>query len=87
MGATSFSTVSDHAKVSQLRDIRRYSVAMNLTSVLLIVTSPFWFGALFFTSRRDYSYTSSLVCVPIVALVGAVGVAYFTQSDSYFRRC
>jgi hypothetical protein len=86
MGTPALSTTFDPAKLSQLRDIRRYSMAIKLIGVISIVTSPFWLGALFFTSPRDYSYTSSLVCVPLVAVVGAVAVTHFTQSDSYLRR-
>ena len=61
-------------------------MAIKVIGFFTIVSSPFWLGALFFTSPRDYSYTSSLICVPIVALAGAVAVAHFAQSDSYLRR-
>jgi len=86
MGTPILSKAFDPVKVSQLRDVRRYSMAIKVIGVFTIVTCPFWLGALFFTSPRDYSYTSSLICVPIVALVGAVGVAHFAQNDSYLRR-
>jgi hypothetical protein len=64
----------------------RYVRAVKLVSAVSIITSPFWLTALFFTSPESYSATSSLVCVPLLALVGTVAVMHFTQSDPYLRR-
>ena len=61
-------------------------MAIKLVGVVSIVTAPFWLGALFFTSPRDYSYTSSLICVPLLAIVAAVAVTHVTQSNLYLRR-
>lgn len=66
-------------------NVARCVLAMKLVALASIVTSPFWLGALFFTSPSDYSYTSSLICVPLLAVAGAAAVAHFTQNDSYLR--
>jgi hypothetical protein len=69
-----------------LRDIDRCTQAIRLVAFVSIFTSPFWLWALFFSSPRDYSYTSSLICVPLLAIVGGVVILHFTQADAYLRR-
>ncbi|MGA9240544.1 MAG: hypothetical protein WBW03_00985 [Silvibacterium sp.] len=72
--------------VSQLANIGRYALVIKLLAVLLIFACPFWLGILFFSSPKDYSYTSSLICVPLLAIVCAAAVGHVTQSDPYLRR-
>lgn len=69
-----------------LRDIDRCALAIKLVAFVSIVTCPLWLWALFCTSPRDYSYTSSLICVPLLAIVGALAILHFTPTDSYLRR-
>lgn len=61
-------------------------LVIKLVAAVSIATSPFWLAALFFTSPQDYSFTSSLICVPLLAITGAVAIAHFTQKDLYLRR-
>lgn len=61
-------------------------LGIKLAATVSIATSPFWLAALFFTSPQDYSFTSSLICVPLLAITGAVAIAHFTQKDLYLRR-
>src|SRR5215470_5782559 len=79
-------TINDPIRIAQLRNIQRYTLIIRLIGVLLILTSPFWLGALLFTSPRDYSYTSSLICVPLLAVVCIVAIQHVTQNDPYLRR-
>jgi hypothetical protein len=68
------------------KSIAQYSRIIRLVAFASIATSPLWLVALFFTSPQDYSYTSSLICVPLLAVVCAVAIAHFTQSDPYLRK-
>src|SRR5271170_556806 len=68
------------------RNVTRYLQIVRLVTVVSIITCPFWLGVLFFTNTQDYSFTSSLVCIPLLAIVGALAATHFTQSDSYLRR-
>ena len=86
MGIPLLSTLHDPIKLGQLRRISHYALIVKFVGVAAIISSPFWLGALFFTSPRDYSYTSSLICVPLIAIACAVAVTHFTQDDLYFRR-
>jgi hypothetical protein len=86
MGIPVLRTIHDPIKVAQLRLISRYALVVKVVAIVTVSSSPFWLGALFFTSPRDYSYTSSLICVPLIALVCAVAVAHFTQGEPYLRR-
>src|SRR5580700_5046384 len=86
MGIPLLSTLHDPIKLGQLRRISHYALIVKFVGVAMIISSPFWLGSLFFTSPRDYSYTSSLICVPLIAIACAVGVAHFTQNDPYLRR-
>jgi hypothetical protein len=79
-------TVSEPNQLAQLRTIHRYSLILKLFAVASIISSPFWLGALFFTSPRDYDYTSSLICVPLLAVVCAASINHVTQSDPYLRQ-
>ena len=85
MSVQATSTV--HVSVSALvRDIFRYARIIRLIIVSSVITSPFWLGALFFTSPHNYSFASSLVCVPLLAIIGTVAVAHVAQRDAYLRR-
>jgi hypothetical protein len=86
MGIPTARTFHDSIKLAQLRAIGRYSLILKLISVGSILSCPFWLGSLFFTSPRDYDYTSSLVCVPLLAIACAVAVAHVTQNDPYLRQ-
>jgi hypothetical protein len=86
MGIPATRAIHEPIEAIPPRNVARYVIVIKLVAVVSIVTSPFWLGALFFTSPRDYSYASSLICVPLMAIVSAVAVAHFTQSDPYFRR-
>ncbi len=86
MGISALRTLQDPIKLAQERRISRYALIIKIIGVITVATSPFWLGALFFTSPRDYSYTSSLICVPIETAVCAVLVTHFTQRDPYLRR-
>src|SRR5271154_119221 len=86
MGIPTLRTIHDPMKASQLRNIGRYALLIKLLAVLYILTCPFWLGILFFSSPRDYSYTSSLICVPLLAIACAAAVGHVTQSDPYLRR-
>lgn len=87
MGSAASRAIHNRAPIElDQHHIARCVLAMKLVGVVSIITSPFWLGALFFTSPSDYSATSSLVCVPLVAVGGASAVAHFSQSDWYLRR-
>jgi hypothetical protein len=79
-------TVCDPTQLAQLRTISRYSLILKLIAVASILSSPFWLGALFFTSPRDYDYTSSLICVPLLTAVCAAGITHVTQRDPHLRQ-
>lgn len=70
----------------KLGSIVRYALVIKVLAVLEILTCPFWLGILFFSSPKDYSYTSSLICVPLLAIVCAAAVGHVTQNDPYLRR-
>ena len=78
--------LSSQGDLAEMRAVGRYTLILELVTISCILTCPFWLGALFFTSPRDYSYTSSLICVPLLAAMGAVTVAHLTQRDPYLRR-
>jgi hypothetical protein len=86
MGAFASRTIYDPVTAGLLRDIRRYTLIINIFGVFAVASCPFWLGALFFTSPRDYSYTSSLVCVPLLAIVSYAGVAHVAQGKRYLKR-
>ena len=86
MGIPALRTIHDPIKISQLRNIGRYALVVKLFALLSILTCPFWLGMLFFSSPRDYSYTSSLICVPLLAIACAAAVGHVTQSDPYLRQ-
>jgi hypothetical protein len=85
MGIMASRTIYDPSKLAQLRDFRRYSLILKVVVLSGVFTSPFWLAALFFTSPRDYSYLTSLVCVPLLAIVCAAALAHVSQGDSYLR--
>jgi len=64
----------------------RYARIIRLVAFASIISSPLWLTALFFTSPQDYSPTSSLVCVPLLAIFAAAAVIHFTQREPYLRR-
>jgi hypothetical protein len=85
MGIPVLRTLQDPIKVARQRDIGRYALVIKLVAFSSVISCPFWLAALFFSSPEDYSYTSSLICVPLAAVVCVVAVAHFTQSDQYLR--
>ena len=86
MGIPATRAIHESMKIALSRNIAQYSRVINLVAFASITTSPLWLAALFFTNPRDYSYISSLICVPLLAVVGAVVIAHLTQGDSYLRR-
>jgi len=86
MSAPVLRTMRDPLLAIQLRGLNRYGFIIKLVGSASIFTSPFWLGALFFTSPQDYSYASSLICVPLLTIIGTVAVIHFTQGDPYLRR-
>jgi Dolichyl-phosphate-mannose-protein mannosyltransferase len=72
-------TVSAHS-------VARYLLIARFALIVALVTCPLWLGALFFTSPRDYSISSSLVCIPLLVVAGILAVAAFTRHDTYLRR-
>jgi hypothetical protein len=86
MGAFASRTIYDPATAGLRRDIRRYTLIINIVGVFAVASCPFWLGVLFFTSPRDYSYTSSLVCVPLLAIVYYAAVAHVAQRNLYLKR-
>jgi len=86
MGLSAARVGHDRISVGPARNVARYVFVAKVVTVVSIVTCPFWLVALFFSSPQDYSVTSSLVCVPLLAVAGAVAVMHFTQSDPYLRR-
>jgi len=86
MGIPATRAIHDRMKQFPPRNFTRYLLIVKLTTIASIVTSPFWLGVLFFTNPQKYSFASSLICVPLLAIAGAVVVAHFTQGDPYLRR-
>ena len=86
MGIPATRVIHDRPKAIPPRNVARYVQIIKLVAFASIVSSPFWLAALFFTSPQDYSSTSSLICIPLLAIVAAVAVVHFTQSDRYLRR-
>jgi len=78
--------IHDQIAIVPPRHITRYLLIAKSVAVASIITSPLWLTALFFTSPQDYSFTSSLICVPLLAIVCAVVVVHLTQRDLYLRR-
>jgi hypothetical protein len=90
MGMPGASAVYDRTGISTgmvpTRSVARYLMVARFVLTATMVTSPFWLAALFFSAPQLYPSGSSLICVPLLALVGIAAVAYFTQRDSYFRQ-
>ncbi len=86
MGIPATRVIHESMKAAPPRSIVQYLFVIKLVAFTSIATSPFWLTALFFSDPQDYSYTSSLICVPLLAIVCAVAIAHFTQSDPYLRR-
>ena len=67
--------------------LTRCVLAIRLVAVVSIITSPLWLSALFFSiDPHYYSFTLSLIGVPLLVLVSAVVILHFTQRDPYLRR-
>ncbi|MGC1298136.1 MAG: hypothetical protein WA869_24165 [Alloacidobacterium sp.] len=86
MGIPAARAIHDPLNAVLVRNFARYSLIVKLVTAASIVTCPLWLGALFLTSPQDYSYASSLIFVPLLAIVGAVMVAHLSQRDPYLRR-
>ena len=86
MGIPATRAIHDRMSVIPPRNVTRYVLVIKLIAAVSIVTCPFWLAALFLTSPQDYSFTSSLICVPLLAIAGTVAIVHFTQSDRYLRR-
>lgn len=86
MGIPAISVIPGRIHGALPRNIGRYVLVIKLVAAVSIATSPFWLAVLFFTSPRDYSFTSSLICVPLLAIIGALAIQHFTQKDLYLRR-
>ncbi|MCL2658904.1 MAG: glycosyltransferase family 39 protein [Acidobacteriaceae bacterium] len=65
--------------------VERCVLLSKVAGAILIFTCPLWLGMLFFTSPQEYSYASSLLLVPMLALVTAVIALHLTQGDPYLR--
>ena len=74
------------AETVPAHSIARYLLIARLVLAISVITCPLWLGALFFTSPQDYSITSSLICVPLLAIASIFAVAVFTRYDAYLRR-
>jgi hypothetical protein len=85
MGLAATSAIHNRASIDRYH-IARCALVVQLIAVASIIASPFWLEALLITSSSDYSYTSSLVCLPLLVIVGAVVILHFTQTDAYLRR-
>jgi hypothetical protein len=86
MGIPGARIIDDRMGAVPASRVARYLIFARLVTVTAIVTSPLWLAALFFTGPEVYSASSSLICVPLLIIVGMVGVAYFTQREPYLRR-
>jgi hypothetical protein len=86
MGIPTPRAIHESVRAALPRSVVQYSRVIRLVAFASIATSPLWLVALFFTSPQDYSYASSLICVPLLAVVCAVVIAHFTQGDPYLRR-
>jgi hypothetical protein len=86
MGIPATRAIHDRMSVIPPRNVTRYVLVIKLIAAVSIVTCPFWLAALFLTSPQDYSFASSLICVPLLAIAGTVTIVHFTQSDPYLRR-
>ena len=86
MGTPATRVIHERPEIVQPRNVARYLLVIRAVGFASIISSPLWLAALFFTSPQDYSPTASLVCVPLLAIFGAVAVVHFTQSDRYLRR-
>jgi hypothetical protein len=71
---------------SRFRDIHRCELAVKVIGAVSILACPFWLWALFFISRQSYSSTSSLICIPMLAVIGGAAIFHLTQTDPYLRR-
>jgi hypothetical protein len=86
MGIPATRVVYDRPEIVPPPNMARYVLVIKLLAFASIISSPVWLAALFFTSPEDYSPNSSLVCVPLLAIFGAVAVIHFTQNEPYLRR-
>jgi len=78
--------LQERLEAPSVQSVTRYLLIARLALVVSVVSCPLWLGALFFTSPEDYSITSSLVCVPILAVAGVFAVAVSTRHDPFLRR-
>lgn len=86
MGIPATRVIHESIKAAPQRNIVQYTRIIRLLAFASIATSPLWLVALFFSDPQDYSYASSLVCVPLLAIICAVAISHFTQADPYLRR-
>jgi hypothetical protein len=86
MGIPATSAIHDRAHTVQQQNVLRYVLVIKSVAAFSILTSPFWLGVLFFTNPQEYSFASSLVCVPLIAAVSVVAVMHLAQGERYLRR-
>src|SRR5215472_1859056 len=82
MGITATKAIHNRVPIDP-HNVAQCVEAVRLAAVAAIITSPFWLHALLFTFSDQ---TSSFICVPLLAIVGAAVALYFTQTDYYLRR-
>jgi len=85
MGITTSRTIYNPAQWALILEIRRYTLISKLVVISGVFSCPFWLSALFFTSPRDYSYLSSLVVVPLLAVICMGMVTHVSQGDPFLR--
>lgn len=86
MGIPVSRAIFKSAKLTQSREAGADTLIVKIIGVCAILTSPFWLGMLFFTSPRDYAYTSSLICVPLLAIACYAAVVHVSQRDRYLKQ-
>jgi hypothetical protein len=81
MSTVASRTVGYHYPSVQLRYIDRCELVIKLVAIISIVTCPFWLWELLSAS----SSTSSIIGIPLLAIIAAAAILHFTQADSYLR--
>jgi hypothetical protein len=78
-------TIDDLAARAELRSDHRYRFIIKIVFVFCLLTLPLWMSALFFSSPWDYAYLASMLWVPLMLVVCALGFNRVSHGDSYLR--
>jgi hypothetical protein len=72
--------------IAELREAVRYKFILKIITVACLLTLPVWMSALFFSSPWDYSYTASMVWVPLILIACLFSFSHLWRRNPYLRQ-